>query len=197
MKLNEKLNVIVFWIVAGIALLFAGNVVYVIGSLLGIFPNGELYHRSATDYARSSIRTSTILLESGFERKKRYPPGKPYWGPFTSQIIKDLDGDPNKLIDPYNREGDPALWRTGPRVSTDRGAPIRVKGLDYWYYSDGKDKWAIVSRGPDRDLDATTQALAQAQGKNPWNTPGLALTLQMYDITNGTVSNGDIIKLKD
>lgn len=185
-------TIIVGAAISAIPLRFA----YTFLCFMGLIPNAELYNRTATQYARSTMREMACALESYHLDTQHYYPDKPYWGPFDGKAIETLGGDPTRWIDPHNREGSKDSWRQGRSVMGDRGGRIRVRGLDFQYYTDGKTFWTLVSRGPDLDLDLTPQILAQTKDQANWENRMTFLTDYYYDPSNGTVSNGDLIFIK-
>lgn len=183
----------------GAVLLAASPILCFLYSLLclwGIVPNEDCYHRSAIAYVRASTRTMASALENDQIERGAYIPGTPYWGPFALGMIHSLHGQPTEWVDPYNRSMPASAWRVGPKHQTDRGAPIRIKGLDYQYYTNGQDFWALISRGPDGDLDTTSATLMRLNAKQTYHERNDILAQSSYDPSNGTVSNGDIFRVK-
>lgn len=184
-------------IIVGTLLLIVG-ILYSVGVQMGIISNRERYLRTACDYEVKTMRAIAVGLETRFMKKKEYPPGKLYWGPFNYNLAKEIDENWGIMIDPLNRDGNPKNWRTGPTADELRGEPIRVRGSDYQYYTDGKSFWALIARGPDGVLNITTTALHRVGnsklmvdgGKHETWSP--ALVDGTYDPSNGASSSGDI-----
>lgn len=79
----------------------------------------------------------------------------------------------------------------GEEVMSDPFAPRRYE--PYLYHSDDSG-WIAWSAGPDRDYDLTSENIGAIYDSSldQWDNP--ALSALRYDATNGTISNGDLIR---
>jgi type II secretory pathway pseudopilin PulG len=71
--------------------------------------------------------------------------------------------------------------------------PFSPQPLPFVYFTDGKG-WIIISRGPDKDYDFDPKQVYD--GFLPQPSFPLQTSSFTYDPTNGTISNGDIWRVK-
>jgi hypothetical protein len=70
-----------------------------------------------------------------------------------------------------------------------------ILGGNCYFYTDGQGFWMLISNGPDCKRDLTIQACRE-EARRPL-TPSIELLVNYsYDPTNGTISQGDLWRVK-
>lgn len=168
----------------------------------GIIPSLEGRMRTSISYTHETLRSLAYYAERDFAI-----PSETYFGPITYPLLEEMakqsrypeylkrfgEREADWAIDPFNRNATEKEWRRGPRFFTDRGVKLRIRGLNYHYYSDGAKFYILISCGPDGDLDLTKDIIESVKNKSH-DDRDIALTAWRYDPSNGTVSGGDIYR---
>lgn len=144
--------------------------------------------RSNYSKAKFLMRAFGEQLEADYQKRHAYIPGKPYWGLLTDELIRSAGGEPIIFVDPFHREaGRPSR----------HGAWLDASGLEYTYYTNGKDFWALVSPGPDEVVNVTSETLRKTSLITSSSLRMKEVDNLSYDPTNGTASQGDIVRFKE
>lgn len=145
----------------------------------------EAQIRAKVSRTLADMRTYATALESYYTDNNHYPPDSRDMGPdnggidFTFWFMPELSlTTPIAYVTSYFRD---PFWQDGP----DR----------YFQYGSIRSGWIIASCGPDKDSvdrgDIKERLHYLQAGPS---TPDLIH--RMYDSTNGTVSEGDVMRLK-
>lgn len=143
----------------------------------------EAQVRSKVSRAQSDLRTIATALESYRVDTNKYPP-TPVDGlgnrdqrlSFLTTPIAFITSIPNEVFTKSGREGY-AFW------SANLNDAMKMSPT-YSYLQEERrrrGRWVLFSRGPDIDYEAAVEE-------------GGSGLLQFYDPTNGTVSNGDVMR---
>ena len=143
----------------------------------------EAQVRSKVSRAQADMRTIATALETYHVDINHYPPtpldslgSRDQRLAFLTTPVAYLTSIPTEVFSKHEREGY-AFW------SENLNDAMKVSPI-YFYLPEERNRrgrWLLTSRGPDLDYEAAVE-----EGGN-----GL---LQYYDSTNGTVSNGDIMR---
>jgi general secretion pathway protein G len=156
----------------------------------------EAQTRAKVSRAKADIRSLVTAVESYYIDHNNYPPNLPMiadfnWGEnyfaVTTPVayMTSIPDDVFRLTEPMNTS-DPNKWANG-RTS-----------FEYYRYGamssdpppsppfNGSEGYSLRSMGPDQDLDLVGSA------QDP--DEALSLINGAYDPTNGTISNGDVIR---
>lgn len=180
-----------------LALLLGGALfLYVLwscGGYMFFFPPRHAADYSRRDFVLSRQRTVSDQLAAARERDGVLPPGRPWYGPLSREIRSAAGIRDEDAVDPFNHDGPREDWLTAPRFATDRGPWVTPRGMPFWYLTDGKKLFVLLSRGPDGDVDlGQTEAEALMVLDEERQYP--ASRLFQYDVTNGTGSSGDLFR---
>ncbi len=123
-----------------------------------------------------------------------------FWGPLSPEMVARISVDPKWIIDPFNLDPPSDGWLFGPKYSTDRGMSVRIKGNPIWLYVGESNFYALVGRGPNETMELTREhfeALERVEtalhrGSQAWEE----IIALCYDVTNGTISGGDIFRIE-
>ena len=143
----------------------------------------EAQVRSKVARANSDLRTIATALETYRVDLNRYPPtpmeslgSRDQRLAFLTTPVAYLSSIPLEVFSKGKPEGY-AFW------SANLNDAMKVSPI-YYYLPDEKNRrgrWALFSRGPDLDYEVAVEE-------------GGSGLLNYYDPTNGTVSNGDLMK---
>ncbi len=195
---------ILFWIVLlGPILLLATCM----GVYSGLIPIPVTTARTREIYVKATHRAMASSIESYFSDYSEFPHNRPFWGAIGDWNESMDKGDAKPFhkfsqertgweIDPFNQHGPDGQRKRGIRYTADRGALVRIRGFDHHFWLGKESGWAVISRGPDEDLDLTQEILddiVTLDKEQKYST----LRPLLYDSTNGTFSGGDIFRSND
>jgi hypothetical protein len=125
---------------------------------------------------RAEMRVMAVALEAYYIDYDRYPAWE----------MSNLYQPPQPIL------MNPSLTTPIAYLSAmfqDQFARSNAGGFTYYAHKDG---WIITSPGPDEDYDI----VPQQEYDGSITQPSPQLLLKAYDVTNGTISNGDIFRVK-
>jgi hypothetical protein len=163
-----------------------------------VIPNyTDALHRAKVGYVRTSMRDIDTALETYGFKGLDASPEHPYWGPVDAKLLEGLKLPPERFVDPYNQDPPESAWRTGPLFRDDR-ASFTPRGGDLQCFWNGDKLALLVSRGPDRVLSLTPEAIqsAAASGSDRRSMEDSLFSFR-YDPSNGTISAGDLWRQLD
>lgn len=151
----------------------------------------EAQVRSKISRTRADLRSMATALEAYNIDNNAYP-------------ISTANLNPDSTTMPwpvgYTRGGPASL--TSP-IAYITNFPIDVfmesqgQTFAYWRPGDGADGWALFSAGPDEEYDLDWRAYAHDPATGALSARSLdAMINGIYDPTNGTVSDGDVVRFK-
>jgi len=160
----------------------------------------ELNSRARASRAKNDMRTLATSLEAYFVDFNAYPAGQPL--PRAAGLVGKSEKKVREVLAGINRLDLNAVATSGTRLlgrddavlaeNALYGDPLAmVPGTPFVYHSDANG-WILVSCGPDVDYDIVP---ARDYDSNI-SQPSAHLVLLSYDPTNGTVSNGDVFRVK-
>jgi len=173
------------------------NAVVITGMMAGVALPGmmEAESRSKVSRARSDMRSMATALESYYVDNNAYAA----WAEGDLGVNSFLpQGSPARNMPTFRRytPGGPMTLTTPIAYINgylkDPFAPEQGQ-VAYSYYST-KSGWILISPGPDRDYDIIPQKEYQDNVNMGTIPPGILD--KTYDPTNGTISNGDIYRIK-
>lgn len=139
----------------------------------------EARERSQVSRARADMRSLATGIESYFVDNNAYPASS------TDGFRKTLPGE--KKVSSF---ASPALTTPIGYLTNLLPDPFVTEGRTYGYYSD-KAGWILFSPGPDGKFDLDWKIYDSSVPQ-----PSPDLLKYVYDPTNGTISSGDIIRVK-
>jgi type II secretory pathway pseudopilin PulG len=149
------------------------------------FFEAQVRVKKSKNYA--PIRMLATAIESYFVDHNAYPPIVPLY--YFSENEREL-----------RQAGGFSLFTFGGNLTTPTAYlsekindPFSPQPLPFAYFTDGKG-WIIVSRGPDKDYDFDPKQVYD--GSLPQPSASLLTSPFTCDPTNGTISNGDIWRVK-
>jgi hypothetical protein len=156
-------------------------------------------------YALSTHRAIAAAIESYFDDYPEYPHNRPYWGPireWNGSIGNAMDRSfaclelerPGWEIDPFNQDGPRKERKIGGPYPETWDPETRIRGFDCQFWMGRESGWAIISRGPDWDLDLSQGVLDEIVEIEDWQQKYSTFLPYLYDPTNGTISAGDIVR---
>ena len=178
-------------------------IIYLIGVVLTIGyyiiydfianPNYKNYIRSKVSRVHADMQSLATALEAYYDDNKSYP---------SMRTLRELTKKPEELIKAGGwglttiEWGNPPQWGITTPVAyiTSMMMDPFYQGYDnltFVYYKD-QTGWILISPGPDFDYDINPIPDYDASTSQP--SPKL-MTLA-YDTTNGTISDGDIYRVK-
>ncbi|MGI8908835.1 MAG: hypothetical protein ACR2IE_20370 [Candidatus Sumerlaeaceae bacterium] len=163
--------------------------------------NREVGVRAQNSRVRNDQRVLATGLESYYVESNSYPASRPL-AEAAGLVRLDLQSAVARRLKELGRDDLHAVQTSGTSLELSSGTVILQNALytdpfaPQWgtpmvYYSDGP-AWVLVSAGPDQDYD-----MVPARDYVSSVTQPSARLLQLaYDPTNGTVSDGDIWRVK-
>ncbi|MBN1476630.1 type II secretion system protein GspG [Candidatus Sumerlaeota bacterium] len=145
----------------------------------------EAQTRSKVARARADLRSLATGLEAFYVDNNRYP--RAVAGSDPTSISR---GDPMMAMQSTFSTADsitsPIAYLTGYMED-----PFGPTGAPYCYFSDAHG-WILVSAGPDGDFDFDPKQVYHSDIAQP----SVELIRYAYDPTNGTVSDGDVFRVR-
>jgi general secretion pathway protein G len=161
--------------------------------------------RPKVSQARSDLRTLATAIESYHVDTNAYPawsaqPGENYFIPTSNK--KDLAKTANLPTFKRLIPGNPMMTLTTPQAYIAAYLPDIFTSPDnygrqiycYWTPPSGEG-WIVWSPGPDHQYDLTMNNIAKAYD-GATTSPSILLLSLTYDPTNGTISKGDVWRIK-
>ena len=158
----------------------------------------EAEQRSQVSRAKADMRSLATAIEAYSVDTDTYPawtsgpegsiygtlaaPGGPLAGQPTFRMKANAS-------DPVMTLTTPIMYLTS--VPSDPFSPVGGQAFSYW---GDNGRWLVWSAGPDKVYDITLENVPKAFA--PDNTPSDLLKQKTYDPTNGTVSSGDVWRIR-
>ncbi len=170
----------------------------------GLLPSdtSEVQIRSKVSRGKADMRVMAVALEAYYVDNNSFPASVPGSHPFAYNKASATRKMPSfrlgvKTKSPDGREIAIPMTVTTPLAYITRyfKDPFQVSPTDpqptFAYYGD-RNGWILISPGPDGDYDINPAKDYSSDIRQPT----LQLLLKAYDPTNGTVSGGDVFRVK-
>ena len=149
---------------------------------------------SKVSRVRNDLRSVASALEAYYVAHRAYPPSSSDPARSLRHIRKGKETVPSFMANGPWYEGatltTPVKYLPSTGLTWDHVDVFAGRQVPYGYYSTPKG-WLLFSAGPDGDYDLDG---TQYDPSRPM--PGPELLLLSYDPTNGTLSGGDIVRVR-
>lgn len=158
------------------------------------------YTHSRVSRTKADMRSLATAIEAYFADNKQYPAMTPLadWATGSEvATLKEMGGDTLFTIaaSPYPHKTSAGLTTPNAYASSlfnDPLFPSKRRGMPF-AYSTNNESWILLSGGPDEDFDVVNP-LTMLHGNFEETKTGLLP--YTYDPTNGSVSDGDVWRIK-